>query len=183
MSGNNNVENKTFDISVFMDGAFGKAVCTVAIIIAAVSVGYAGFDTYRIIEEEHRKDGITLEEDAEYNSKEDVAAYIYKFDHLPDNYLTKTEAEGMGWIGGNVSEVAPGMSIGGDRFYAEYAQSDEIAVNEGRYYEECDVDTDGAPDRGTERLIFSNDGLIYYTDDHYRTFELIYGEEILREFD
>ncbi len=97
--------------------------------------------------------------------------------------MTKAEAQDEGWIGGSLSDVAPGMSIGGDRFYAEYAQSDDIAKDEGRYFTECDVDTDGQPDRGRERLIFSNDGLIYYTENHYQTFELLYGEEVLKEFD
>ncbi len=178
-----NTESKAFDLSAFMGASSGKAVCMIAAFAAALSMGYAGYDTYSIVDEEQRKDSIKLEEDAEYNSKDDVAAYIYKYDHLPDNYMTKAEAQDEGWIGGSLSDVAPGRSIGGDRFYAEYAQSDDIAKDEGRYFTECDVDTDGQPDRGRERLIFSNDGLIYYTEDHYQTFELLYGEEVLKEFD
>mgnify|MGYP006328876335 CR=1 FL=1 len=47
----------------------------------------------------------------------------------------------------------------------------------GRTYTECDIDTLGASKRGAKRIVFSNDGLIYYTDDHYESFELLYGEE------
>ena len=176
-----NTEKKTFDINGFMAGTAGKAICIVSILAAIVSAGFAGFDTYSIAKEEGSKDAIALSEDGEYNSMEDVSAYIHKYEHLPDNYITKKEAQNLGWIGGSVSDVAPGMAIGGDRFYADYAQSDDIALAEGRYYTECDVDTDGAPDRGRERLIFSNDGLIYYTADHYETFELLYGQEVLNE--
>ena len=48
---------------------------------------------------------------------------------------------------------------------------------DGRTYAECDIDTLGADSRGAKRIVFSNDGLIYYTEDHYETFELLYGEE------
>ena len=48
---------------------------------------------------------------------------------------------------------------------------------DGRTYTECDIDTLGADSRGAKRIVFSNDGLIYYTEDHYETFELLYGEE------
>ena len=42
---------------------------------------------------------------------------------------------------------------------------------------ECDIDTLGAKSRGAKRIVFSDDGLIYYTGDHYQSFELLYGEE------
>ena len=180
---NSNVEKIKESVKGFMGAPSGKVVCVISILIAALSTGYAGYDTYRIIEEEQRKENITLDEAGEYNSKEDVAAYIYKYEHLPDNYITKQEAQNLGWIGGSLSVVAPGMSIGGDRFYTKNIEIDGVAMANGRYYLECDVDTDEKSDRGTERLIFSNDGLVYYTDDHYQTFELTYGEEVLSEFE
>jgi guanyl-specific ribonuclease Sa len=34
-----------------------------------------------------------------------------------------------------------------------------------------------AKSRGAKRIVFSNDGLIYYTEDHYESFELIYPED------
>lgn len=116
-----------------------------------------------------------LEESGSYTSKEDVAAYIHQFGHLPDNFITKKEAKNAGWVSskGNLSEAAPGKSIGGDRF-GNYEGI--LPEKEGRQYYECDIDSDGGY-RGAKRIIYSDDGLVYYTEDHYETFELLYGEE------
>ena len=106
-----------------------------------------------------------------YTSKEDVALYIHVYGCLPDNFMTKTEARKLGWEGGGLEEFAPGMCIGGDRF-GNY----EGLLPEDREYRECDIDTLGRDSRGAKRMVFSDDGLIYYTDDHYESFELLYGE-------
>lgn len=115
-----------------------------------------------------------LPEDGVYDSKEDVALYIHLYGHLPGNYLTKKEAEALGWSGGSLEPYAPGMCIGGARF-GNYEGL--LPAADGRKYTECDIDTLGAKSRGAKRIVFSNDGLIYYTGDHYQTFELLYGEE------
>lgn len=115
-----------------------------------------------------------LDERGTYDSKEDVALYIVTYGRLPDNYITKDEARNLGWNGGPVETYAPGMCIGGDRF-GNYEGL--LPDKEGRYYTECDIDTLGKNDRGPKRIVFSNDGLVYYTPDHYETFELLYGEE------
>ena len=47
----------------------------------------------------------------------------------------------------------------------------------GRTYYECDIGTTGKKSRGSKRIVFSNDGLIYYTDDHYESFTLLYDAE------
>ena len=116
-----------------------------------------------------------ITEDGQYSSKEDVAEYLHLFGHLPDNYLTKSEAQDLGWVAsrGNLWKVAPGMSIGGDRFGNREGL---LPTKKGRKYYECDIDFDGTY-RNAKRIIFSNDGLIYYTEDHYESFELLYGEE------
>ena len=106
-----------------------------------------------------------------YTSKEDVALYIRTYGCLPDNFMTKNEARKLGWEGGSLESFAPGMCIGGDRF-GNY----EGLLPEDRDYTECDIDTLGAKSRGAKRIVFSDDGLIYYTDDHYESFELLYGE-------
>ena len=116
----------------------------------------------------------TLPEDGTYTTKEDVALYIHLYGHLPDNFLTKKEAEKLGWPGGSLEPYAPGMCIGGSRFGNYEGLLPEA---EGRTYTECDIDTLGAEKRGAKRIVFSNDGLIYYTEDHYKPFELLYGEE------
>ena len=121
------------------------------------------------------KSSAAVTEDGAYTTKNEVAAYLNTYGHLPDNFITKKEAKALGWNNkaGNLGEVAPGKSIGGDH-YGNYEGS--LPEKKGRKYYECDINGDGGY-RGAERLIYSNDGLIYYTGDHYKTFELLYGEE------
>ena len=115
-----------------------------------------------------------LDEDGTYNSKEDVSLYLHLYDHLPSNYITKNEARDLGWTGGSVEVYAPGCAIGGDRFGNREGL---LPKAEGRTYYECDIDTIGQSSRGAKRIIFSNDGLAYYTEDHYESFTQLYGEE------
>ena len=116
----------------------------------------------------------TLDENGTYTSKEDVSLYLHIYGHLPNNFITKKDAEKLGWSGGSLEPYAPGMCIGGDRF-GNYEGN--LPTKSGRSYTECDIDTLGASSRGAKRIVFSNDGLIYYTEDHYNTFTLLYGEE------
>ena len=112
-----------------------------------------------------------LDEDGTYNSAEDVSLYLHTYDHLPSNYITKAEARELGWSGGSVEQVAPGCAIGGDKF------GNREGVLPAGTYHECDIDTIGARSRGAKRLVYADDGRIYYTEDHYETFTLLYGEE------
>ena len=113
-----------------------------------------------------------LDEDACYTSKDDVALYIHMYGHLPSNFVTKAEAKKAGWEGGPVDDYLPGKCIGGDRFGNREGLLPDA---DGRVWTECDINTLGASSRGAERIVFSNDGLIYYTADHYDSFELLYG--------
>ena len=115
-----------------------------------------------------------LPEDGSYTTAEDVALYLYTYGHLPDNFITKKEARKLGWEKGSLEPYAPGMCIGGD-YFGNYEGL--LPEADGREYTECDIDTLGAKSRGAKRIVFSNDGLIYYTPDHYESFELLYGEE------
>ena len=114
----------------------------------------------------------SVKEDGSYTSKEEVAEYIHLYGHLPDNYITKNEAKKLGWVNseGNLGEVAPGKSIGGD-YFGNY--EGQLPEKKGRDYHECDIDFTGGR-RNAKRIIYSNDGLIYYTEDHYETFEQLY---------
>lgn len=114
-----------------------------------------------------------IDENGVYDSKEDVSLYLVTYGHLPYNYITKSEAEKLGWSGGSVEQVAPGKCIGGSRFYNN---EKKLPEKSGRKYYECDIDTLGYHSRGSRRIIYSNDGLIYYTGDHYETFELLYED-------
>ena len=117
----------------------------------------------------------TLTENESYSSKEDVALYIHTYGKLPSNYISKSQAKDLGWDSkkGNLWGVAKGKSIGGDRFSN---RERTLPYKQGRQYYECDIDYDGGH-RGAKRIVYSNDGLIYYTEDHYATFTLLYGQE------
>ena len=128
-------------------------------------------------EEETLQESVTekevqVEENGNYTSKEEVALYIHTYGKLPVNYITKKEAQDMGWDSskGNLSDILPGMSIGGSAF-GNYEGA--LPRSNGRRYFECDIDYDGGY-RGAKRLVYSNDGLVFYTEDHYNTFEQIY---------
>lgn len=116
-----------------------------------------------------------LDEGGTYTSKKDVALYLKQYGHLPDNFISKKEAKKQGWDGSGRTlwDIAPGKSIGGD-YFGNYEE--QLPTAKGRSYHECDIDYNGKS-RGVKRIVFSNDGLIYYTDDHYETFTLLYGEE------
>ncbi|MEY8339165.1 ribonuclease domain-containing protein [Lachnospiraceae bacterium 62-35] len=116
-----------------------------------------------------------LDEDGIYTAKDEVALYIHIYNRLPNNYITKKEAQKLGWDNkkGNLHDVAPGKSIGGSRF-GNYEK--QLPEKDGRVYYECDLNYQGGY-RGAERLIYSNDGLIFYTEDHYNSFQELYGSE------
>ena len=115
-----------------------------------------------------------IDKDGRYFDKENVAKYIYTYGHLPYNFITKDEARDLGWEGGSVEEYAPGYAIGGDVFGNREGL---LPQAKGRIWYECDIDTDGYHSRGSRRIVFSSDGLIYYTHDHYESCELLYGKE------
>lgn len=119
-------------------------------------------------------EGLTIDPEGWYYSASDVSLYLHVHGHLPENFITKDEARELGWEGGSVEAYAPGYAIGGDVFGNREGLLPEAP---GRTYYECDVDTKGEESRGAKRLVYSNDGLIYYTSDHYETFKLLYGEE------
>lgn len=112
-----------------------------------------------------------VEEGEWYDSMEEVAVYLTFFEELPENYITKKEAQNLGWESrkGNLWDVAYGCSIGGD-WFGNYEGL--LPDAKGRRWTECDIDFDGSY-RGGERIVFSNDGLIYYTGNHYKSFDKI----------
>ena len=112
-----------------------------------------------------------IDEHGTYTSKEDVALYIHTYGRLPENFVTKKEAEAAGWSGGSVEKYLPGKCIGGSSFGNKEGL---LPDKEGRRWTECDINTLGKSSRGAERIVFSNDGLIFYTGDHYESFEQLY---------
>ena len=93
-----------------------------------------------------------IEEDGTYTTKEDVARYIHTYGHLPENFITKKQAQALGWEGGSLEPYAPGKCIGGSRF-GNYEGT--LPEKDGRTYTECDIDTLGAE---TFELLYGEDG-------------------------
>ena len=116
----------------------------------------------------------SIKEEGSYTSAAEVAFYLHTYRKLPDNFITKVQARSLGWQGGDLRTYAPFKCIGGDRF-GNYEGL--LPDKPGRDYFECDIDTLGKSTRGAKRLVYSNDGLIYYTEDHYESFKLLYGRE------
>ncbi len=112
-----------------------------------------------------------IDREGAYTSAEDVALYLHTYEELPGNFMTKKEAKSLGWSGGGLDDVAYGMCIGGD-YFGNY----EGLLPEDKDYHECDIDTLHQKSRGAKRLIYSEDGYIYYTADHYESFTQMYPE-------
>lgn len=99
---------------------------------------------------------------------DEVADFIAKNGKLPGNYVASTEAKAAGWVKkeGNLADILPGKSIGGD----VYRNTNRVLPESpGRVWREADINyTNGY--RGSERIVYSNDGFIFKTSDHYKTF-------------
>ena len=104
-----------------------------------------------------------------------IADYLFEHGELPENFITKEEAQELGWDSSRnyLSDVAPGKSIGGDRF-GNY--EDRLPKAKGRKFFECDVNYTGGK-RGAERIVYSSDGRVWYTKDHYETFEELFPSD------
>ena len=147
------------------------------------SEAFAETESETLIETEEEQteaeaDLLTVEEDGHYTSKEEVALYLHTYGKLPSNFISKKEAEELGWKkkdgeAGQLHVVAPGMSIGGSSF-GNYEGL--LPEKKGRKYYECDINYKKG-NRGAERIVYSNDGLIFYTGDHYESFEQLYPAE------
>jgi guanyl-specific ribonuclease Sa len=126
-------------------------------------------ERYDVVSADEDSSKALIDEYGIYDSKDEVALYIVTYDKLPSNYITKKEAKKLGWSGGSLESYAPGKCIGGD-YFGNY----EGNLPEDAQYHECDIDTLGKKSRGAKRIVYSDDGYIYYTEDHYETFELLY---------
>ena len=124
-------------------------------------------ETPEVLEDDPGTSDSAVTEGVCYYDLEHVVLYLDQYGALPDNYITKEEARALGWEGGSVEKYLDGAAIGGDRFGNREGLLPEAT---GRSYTECDIDTNGQLGRGAKRLVFSNDGLYFYTEDHYETF-------------
>ena len=116
-------------------------------------------------------DGVPLPVFGErYYDLTNVVLYLELYGELPPNFITKTEARKLGWSGGDVGDYVDGGAIGGD-FFGNYEGL--LPKANGRTYHECDIDTNLSNGRGARRLVFSSDGLYFYTSDHYESFSQV----------
>ncbi len=97
-----------------------------------------------------------------------LADYLFEYGELPDTFLTKKELQALGWRSweNDISDVAPGMSVGGD-YFGNY--EGKLPRVRGRKYYEADCFYTGGR-RNAYRIIYSDDGHVWYTEDHYNTF-------------
>ncbi len=127
-------------------------------------------------DEVEQADRTPLDPDGAFNEPYDVALYLDTFDELPDNYITLEEAKDAGYDPDeeNLWDVTDDKNIGGDPFDA--SDIDALPDENGRSYYTADVNVEDGI-RGEERLVYSDDGLVYHTEDGYETFEQIFGNE------
>ena len=152
-----------------------KKLFKIILLLLLIGIGFSAFTRFTAIASpEPVVVNETIPEDGVYTSKDEVALYIHTYGKLPGNFVSKTEAKKMGWVAskGNLLKVCDGCSIGGDKFTN---REGNLPKKDGRQYYECDIDYIGGS-RNAKRIVYSNDGLVYYTDDHYNTFELLYGD-------
>lgn len=142
-----------------------KLMFILALIIALFSIGAVSAGFFDFLHFGGSSD-VDVVENGEYCTVDEVAAYIKEYHKLPSNYITKKEAQSLGWHGGPLKKYAPGKSIGGDRF----TNRQHVLPDSDDKYIECDINANGTS-RGAERIVYNTgDFKVYYTDDHYNTF-------------
>ena len=143
-----------------------KLIFVLALLIAIFTIGCVSagfFDFFKLGDD---SSSVTVVEDGQYCTVDEVAAYIKQFHKLPSNYITKEEARALGWQGGPLNKYAPGKSIGGDVF----TNRQHVLPDSDSQYIECDINANGTA-RGAERIVYNTGNFkVYYTPDHYNTF-------------
>ena len=149
-----------------------RLICCIVALLVALAAAVPLAACTDVAQPQPGAHDVTVVESGEYTDKDSVAEYVHLYGHLPGNYVSKTKARNAGWVNteGNLWDVLPGKSIGGSEFYDD---DDQLPDAPGRRWTECDIDYTGGY-RNSKRLVFSNDGLIYFTNDHYKTFERLY---------
>lgn len=145
--------------------AFILALILTLFLMGSVSAGF--FDFLKFGDDSNSSIDINVTEDGQYCTVDEVAAYIKEYHKLPSNYITKKEAQALGWQGGPLKKYAPGKSIGGDTF----TNRQHVLPDSDYKYIECDINANGTS-RGAERIVYNTGNFkVYYTTDHYSTFK------------
>ncbi len=103
-----------------------------------------------------------------YTSKDEVALYLKTYNDLPDNYIRKDQ-----YNNGGKNTYGSSTRVGGDYFSNKYGNG-EYMINVARSMTECDIAKSNT-NRGVERLVYSSEFRIFYTNDHYETFQEYLG--------
>ena len=103
----------------------------------------------------------------ELTNEKIVINYVKANQKLPAYYITKSEAKSQGWVAseGNLCDVLPGKAIGGDKF-----SNREKTLPTGNQYFEADVNYECGR-RNADRIVFTKNGDVWLTHDHYKSFE------------
>ena len=129
------------------------------------------------VESSIKKTSTEKKESAEWNGTsgsideltraEKVVDFVKENGRLPEYYITKGEARSKGWVAskGNLCDVLPGHAIGGDRF----SNREKQLPKDGSYFE-ADIDYNCGR-RGAHRIVYTEEGDVWLTLDHYKTFE------------
>ena len=125
-----------------------RLIFVFAIFIIGIFVGLTVLSSANLDKVSINKTDIS--QDGQYCTVNEVAAYIKEYHKLPSNYITKNEAQSLGWHGGPLKKYAPGKSIGGDTF----TNRQGILPKSPDKYIECDIDANGTK-RGAERIVFN----------------------------
>lgn len=143
-----------------------KLIFVLALLIAIFTIGCVSAGFFDFFKFGDDSSSVTVVEDGQYCTVDEVAAYIKQFHKLPSNYITKEEARALGWQGGPLNKYAPGKSIGGDVF----TNRQHVLPDSDSQYIECDINANGTA-RGAERIVYNTGNFkVYYTSDHYNTF-------------
>ena len=143
-----------------------KLIFVLALLIAIFTIGCVSAGFFDFVKFGDDSSSVTVVEDGQYCTVDEVAAYIKQFHKLPSNYITKEEARALGWQGGPLNKYAPGKSIGGDVF----TNRQHVLPDSDSQYIECDINANGTA-RGGERIVYNTGNFkVYYTSDHYNTF-------------
>ena len=99
--------------------------------------------------------------------KNGADSWIKQFDELPEYYITEAELLKLGWRRGkSPAKYAPGKMA----TMGIYLNGNKhLPTAPGRIWYEADINYYSGK-RNRHRLLWSNDGLIFVTYDHYETF-------------
>ena len=144
-----------------------KLVFILALVIALFTMASVSAGFFDFLKFGDDSSSGSVDENGQYCTVNEVAAYIKQYHKLPSNYITKKEAKALGWHGGPLKKYAPGKSIGGDVF----TNRQHILPDSKDKYIECDINANGTS-RGAERIVYNTGNFkVYYTSNHYESFE------------